>query len=93
MKFNKRSFLTSIEKGEEEIDVEVIYSGYYDRGVSYGAPENCYPEEGEIEIDAVYELDIVTDKAMKSVDLADNMSYNELEKLEQEAWEDFFDNR
>ena len=45
---------TSHEDGLE-YTVEYRYSGYYDPGRTYGPPENCYPPEGdhEVEIDKI----------------------------------------
>ena len=36
-----------------EVDVAVTFSGYYDPGQTYGPPENCYPPEGEVNIQSI----------------------------------------
>ena len=43
-------FETTIEIGDEEYEVRVVWEGYYQPAKTTGAPENCYPEEGEMEI-------------------------------------------
>ena len=35
---------------EIEIDVKATGEGYYDPGQCFGAPENCYPPEGDLEV-------------------------------------------
>lgn len=33
------------------LELDVDFNGYYDKGRTYGEPENCYPPEFDIEID------------------------------------------
>jgi len=46
------AFAQALPDGSE-VDVSVTFSGYYDPGCSYGLPENCYPPEGEININTI----------------------------------------
>lgn len=38
---------------DKEVHVTLIYSGYYDPGVTSGPVDSCYPAEGELDILAV----------------------------------------
>lgn len=42
---------------ELEIIVEVSAHCYFQPGVTYGPPEKCYPDEGEIEIFSAFDKD------------------------------------
>lgn len=72
-------FVTTVEDvAGVEHDLTVRFSGYVDPGRCYGPPENCYPPEGEIEID--YTLPA-------GVEFADTLH----EKLEDQAWDNLHD--
>ena len=46
------SFTQKLPDGRE-MDVTVEFSGYYDPGNTYGPMDNCYPPEGEVNINTV----------------------------------------
>ena len=58
----------------EEVTVEVTYTGYSDPGRVSGPPENCYPPEGELELDV---------GGLGTYVIPDS----EYERLEELAWE------
>ena len=45
-----------IQRSDEELELDISASGYYDPGRLSGPPENCYPPEGDLEIISI-ELD------------------------------------
>lgn len=57
-----------------ELDLQVEYNYYYDRGNRYGIPENCYSSEFELEIIGVYLED--------NTDISKLLSDNDIEKIE-----------
>lgn len=79
-KWHKGEFDTIIEdvNGEEHA-VTVRWRGYYAPAKLSGPPEDCYPAEGEIEIDC--------DPLPEGVDFGDLEALRE--DLEDEAWDDF----
>ena len=78
--FRTTIYILDRDGGEHEIPVEVDYDATYDPGRSYGPPENCYPPESEMTINSiVWPAGITLDMA----------SDNQLEKMEQEAWEHY----
>ena len=45
--------MTVTDLDGNEVDAEIAYSGYYDPGVCSGPIDNCYPPEGEVEIQSI----------------------------------------
>lgn len=74
------NFKTYVEIDEQDIEVLVAYSGYYEQGISYGLPENCYPDEGEIELVEVHTED---------GNILDKLSSTQQDKLIEKAWEHY----
>ena len=60
-----------------EISIPVKWRGYSDSGQLSGPPENCYPPEGEMELD--YQLPSDTfDDAKKLHEQIEQMAYDNL---------------
>ena len=72
---------------EHEIPVKISYDATYEKEYISGPPEDCYPATGEMDLTgiSIYDLPFgITDEmVLAQVDLAKD-------RLEQEAWDDFF---
>ena len=65
---------TVTAEGGEEVNIEITYTGYSDPGRVSGPPEDCYPPEGEIELEI---------EGLGGFFISDS----EYERLEELAWE------
>ena len=75
------------DEGEFEIEVEVSWEGYYQHAKVSGPPEDCYPEEGEMNLTAIEPADdlppgITKDMFKEACSKAD-------ERLTDAAWEEY----
>ena len=69
-------FYVELRDGSE-IAIPVKWRGYFDSGQLYGPPENCYPPEGEMELD--YQLPSnAFDDAKKLHEQIEQMAYDNL---------------
>lgn len=65
------------------LEVDAEYSGYYDKGRTYGEPEDCYPPEFEIEIGTI--------STVSCINVEEFLSDRHIEELTDCAIEDFQD--
>ena len=63
---------------EEDVEVEVEWEGYYEPARISGPPENCYPEESEMDI-----LEVIRIDTRQPVVLTED----QLDELTERAWE------
>lgn len=83
-KWRKGEFVATVEDvAGNEHTVTVRWNGYYAPAKLSGPPEDCYPAEGEIELDV--------DPLPEGVDFGDLDALHE--NLEEWAWQDFEDSR
>lgn len=60
-------------------DLDVTYSANYTPGRTYGPPEDCYPDDSELEITSI---------TYSGEDITDLLSEKALEQIEAKVWED-----
>lgn len=82
------AFEVKLEKGElyeiVEIDFEVEYSGYSEKGCRRGTPDNWTPDESEMEIIHVGVLDEVEGFTKEEIELAVLLQHED--KLAEECY-------
>jgi len=66
---------------DDEVDVIVTYSGYDDPGRTTGLPENCYPPEGEINVEDIRWMD------GRKADY-ESLDQEEQARIEERLWDD-----
>lgn len=71
-------FDTTIEHENEEFDVTVKASYFYDPGSLYGPPEKCYPKEEVTEI-----LSVTRIGSTEEIDISDSIKDNLEEEVRQ----------
>lgn len=65
------------------VEVQADFSGYYDKGRTYGEPENCYPPEFDIEVD-----NIISSNNNDIGDMLPDKYINELTEYISINWQD-----
>lgn len=81
----------NIERGESyELVVEFESSGYYDAGVSYGLPENCYPPESDEER-TLHAVHIVWNPDADTKECVQKLRNGKVIKLEKSLQDDIFE--
>jgi len=83
-----QTYLCLTHNGEEhEITVRISYDATYEPAFISGAPENCYPAYGEMDLTAVEAIGSLPDGITHGMLTVAAVAAND--RLEQEAWEDF----
>lgn len=83
-----QTYLCLTHNGEEhEITVRISYDATYEPAFISGAPENCYPAYGEMDLTAVEAVGELPDGITHGMLTVAAVAAND--RLEQEAWEDF----
>ena len=83
-----QTYLCLTHNGEEhEITVRISYDATYEPAFISGAPENCYPAYGEMDLTAVEAIGELPDGITLGMLTVAAVAANDM--LEQEAWEDF----
>lgn len=76
---------TAPDEAETEYEIEFEVSGYHTPAQLYGPPENCYPEEGEMEVDITgSEPDLPKEYKDRAYDALVEYVENNLDKWEEE---------
>lgn len=72
-----------------EIPVSITYNATYQRAYVSGPPEDCYPAEGEMEIES---MDFtVCEGGPTRADVEDALAQH-ADAIDEKAWEDFHNN-
>ena len=83
-----QTYLCLTHNGEEhEITVRISYDATYEPAFISGAPENCYPAYGEMDLTAVEAVGELPDGITHGMLTVAAVAAND--RLEQEAWEDY----
>ena len=82
-KFLKVTGETLEEESYIYLEVDAEYSGYYDKGKTYGPPEDCYPPEFDIEIG-----NISTVNCVNVEEFLNDKHIQELTDYAAENWQD-----
>lgn len=78
------------DEAEFEIEIEVSWEGYYQHAKISGPPEDCYPEEGEMNLTAIEPADDLPPGITQEM-FKEACSTAE-ERLTDAAWEDYHAN-
>jgi len=103
---SKKYFIENELEPDIDYDIEIISlnisgNGYYYPGVYHAEPENCYPDESDLEIDSVTDSDgndwyyLLTATEIDSITsiISENISSNDCDQYERDEdyYNDYYD--
>lgn len=69
-----------------EVTLEVEYEAFYIPAKTYGPPEDCYPEDGELQLT---DFTVIEADGEFSRDELDSTIEDALERIEEKCWIDY----